>query len=299
MNHSNRDILVVGATGTQGGAVVRSLLRRGHRVRALCRDTEKPAARALAGQGVQVIRGDLEDRASLDAAVKGAYGVFGVQNFWDGLPGKKLGPEGEERQGRNLLSAAKAAGVAHFVQSSGAGVTIAPHINVNRSKLAIEAYARAIGIPVTIVRGVFFMDNFESTVWGFRDAILDGRLDLPFSPRTRLQMLAVEDLGQFVAMAFDRPRDFIGAVLDLAGDQLTMEEIAETFTRVMKRPVVFGGSPEGLAHVRARDEDIGEHFKCVYERGFEAFIPGLRALHPEMLTFEAYLRKAGWGARAA
>jgi uncharacterized protein YbjT (DUF2867 family) len=297
MDTTNREILVVGATGTQGGAVVRHLLRRGYRVRALCRDPERPVARALAGQGVQVFHGDLNDRASLDAAVKGAYGVFGVQNFWDGFPEHKLGREGEVRQGRNLLNAAKAAGVSHFVQSSGAGVTILPNIEVNRSKLAIELHGKSIGIPLTIIRGVFFMDNFANPAWGFGGAVPEGRLELPFSQHTRLQMLASDDLGYFVAMAFDHPDDFIGTAFDVAGDQLCMPEIAETFTRVMGRPVRFTGGPEGLEHLRAIDEDLGDLFSGVNERGFQAFIPGLRALHPEMLTFESYLRKAGWETR--
>lgn len=294
MDNIDREILVVGATGTQGGAVVRHLLRRGYRVRALCRDPEKPAVRGLVSQNVRVFRGDLDEPSSLEAAVKGAYGVFGVQNFWDGFPEHKLGREGEERQGRNLLNAAKAAGVSHFVQSSGGGVTILPDVDVNRSKLAVEQHGKSIRIPLTVIRGVFFMDNFANPVWGFRDAVLQGRLELPFSLDTRLQMLAVDDLGHFVAMAFDRPDDFIGATFDLAGDQLTMHEMAETFTRVMRRPVTFTGSPDGLAHMRAMDADLGDLFTGVYKHGFQAFIPGLRALHPDMLTFEAYLRKTGW-----
>lgn len=78
---TNRTILVTGATGTQGGAVVKQLLARGYHVRALCRDPESPTARALADRGVEVHRGDLDDRASIDAAVAGVHGVFGVQNF--------------------------------------------------------------------------------------------------------------------------------------------------------------------------------------------------------------------------
>src|SRR5215212_7120293 len=116
-----KDILVTGATGAQGGAVVRHLIYRGWTVRALSRSLEKPEARALAEIGVHVVQGDMEDRASLDAAMEGAYGVFSVQNFWDGFPQQVLGAEGEVRQGKNVADAAKAAGVEHFVQTTAAG----------------------------------------------------------------------------------------------------------------------------------------------------------------------------------
>jgi uncharacterized protein YbjT (DUF2867 family) len=295
MNYSNREILVTGATGLQGGTVARHLRKRGYRLRALCRDPDSAAARAVADSGVQVFRGDLEDRASLDAAVKGVYGVFSVQNYWDGFPARKLGRAGEARQGINLLEAARAAGVQHFIQSSGAGVTIAPELDVNAGKLAVESHGRAIGIPLTIIREVFFMETFTNPLWGLRDAILDGRLDLPVAPHTRLQMLAVDDLGHFVGMVFDRPAEFVGATFDLAGDQRAMVEIAETFTRVMGRPVRFTGSPEGVSKLREFDADLADMFRVqLYERGFQAFIPALRALHPEMHTLDAYLRKAGW-----
>ena len=298
--NTHREILVTGATGLQGGTVIRHLGRRGYRLRALCRNPESTAARAVADLGVAIYHGDLEDRASLDAAVQGAYGVFSVQNYWDGFPARKLGREGEARQGINLLEAARAAGVRHFIQSSGGGVTIAPELDVNAGKLAVESHARAIGIPLTVIRAVFFMENFINPLWGLRDAILDGRLDLPVAPHTRLQMLAVDDLGHFVGMAFDRPDEFVGAVFDLAGDQRTMMEIAETFTRVMGRPVRFTGSPEGVAQLREFDADLADLFRVeLYERGFRAFIPALRALHPGMLTLEAFLREIGWGSDGA
>lgn len=296
MSMTQREILVTGATGTQGSAVVRRLLERGYRVRALCRRPDAPAARALAEKGVRIVRGDLEDRSSLDEAVDGVYGVFGVQDYWDGFPGRKLGPEGEERQGKNLLDAAMAAGVGHFVQSSGAGATFAPEVAVNRGKLAVEAYARSLRMPLTILRGVFFMENFDNPQWGFRDALRQGRLELPFDADTTLQLLSADDLAHFVAMAFDRPEDFVGVRVDIAGDQMTMVDIAATFTRVTGLPVRFTGSSRKLAELRSLDEDLASLFTSVYAHGFEAFIPGLRALHPEMMTLEAYLRRTGWAA---
>jgi uncharacterized protein YbjT (DUF2867 family) len=107
-----RVILVSGATGQQGGAVVRNLLEWGFTVRALTRDADKAAARELADLGTEVVSGDLEDRASIERVLDGVYGVFSVQQFME------TGVEGEVRQGVLFADAAKAAGVEHLVYSS-------------------------------------------------------------------------------------------------------------------------------------------------------------------------------------
>jgi uncharacterized protein YbjT (DUF2867 family) len=108
-----RLILVCGATGSQGGAVARSLLDRGFRVRALTREPQKPEAQALAEQGAEVVQGDMEDRSAMDQVlVEGIYGVFSVQNFWE------AGYDREVEQGKTVADVAKAAGVEHFVYSS-------------------------------------------------------------------------------------------------------------------------------------------------------------------------------------
>ncbi|WP_044246784.1 NmrA/HSCARG family protein [Chondromyces apiculatus] len=299
MSNSERLIVVTGATGVQGGAAVRHLQRRGFSVRALCRDPGKPAAQALVGAGVEVVQGSFDDRASLDAAVRGAHGVVGVQNYWDGFPGPQLGVEGEIRQGRALLDAAQAAGVRHFVQASSGGAGSPPCIPSTEGKRQIELHARAIGIPWTFVRPVFFMDNFTNPGWGFMQPILEGRLELPLAPETRLQMIAADDIGHFIAAAFERPGDYIGAAFDLAGDELTMVETAATFARVTGRPVRFAGSLARLEQLGAFSAELAEIFRWIHGHGFGAFIPALRALHPGLLTLEAYLRQSGWEGRDA
>ena len=108
---NNQTILVTGATGNQGGAVARRLLERGFSVRALVRDENKPAAQDLRHAGAELIRGDLNDRASLDRAVQGVHGVFSVQGFEEGF-------DAEARQGKSLADAALAGGVSHFLYSS-------------------------------------------------------------------------------------------------------------------------------------------------------------------------------------
>ena len=299
MKQLTTEILVVGATGRQGGAVTRHLRRHGYGLRALCRDPESKAAQALSAEGVRVVKGNLEDRSSLDEAVNGAHGVFCVTDYWDGFPANKLGSEREARQGCNLLDAAKAAGVEHVVQASGAGVTIAPELDANRGKRLIEEHGRALGLELTIIRSAFFMDNFEDPAMGLLDSLLRGKLEMTFDPTTRLQMIAVDDIGHLVAMAFDRRGGLAGTRFDAAGDELTMVDIAETIARVMGRPVRYTGSSAGLSELRKYHPEMADLFESVNRFGFQAFIPGLRALHPEMLTFEAYLRRSGWATRSA
>ena len=203
-----RLILVCGATGKQGGAVARSLLGRGFRVRALTRDPQKPEAQALAEQGAEVVQGDMEDRSAVDQVlVEGVYGVFSVQNFWE------TGYDGEVQQGKTVADAARAAGVDHFVYSSVGSAhrkTGIPHFE---SKWEIEEHVRQIGLPFTIFRPTFFMQNWEWT----REMILGGTLAQPLDPDKPLQQVAVEDIGAFTAIAFENPDSWIGREVDLAG----------------------------------------------------------------------------------
>src|SRR5688500_1717530 len=167
-----RVVLVVGATGKQGGAVARSLLDRGFHVRALTRDPHKPEAQALDEQGAEVVQGDMDDRSAMDRALEGAYGVFSMQNFWE------TGYDREVQQGKTVADAAKAASVEHFVYSSVGSAhrqTGIPHFE---SKAEVEEHVREIGLPYTILRPVFFMQNWEM----MREMVLGGTLAQPLDP---------------------------------------------------------------------------------------------------------------------
>lgn len=287
INNKGKLILVAGATGNQGGAVAHSLLSSGWTVRAITRDPSKSAARALTEKGVQVVKGDLDDRASVVQALKGVYGVFSVQTFME------QGTAGEIRQGKALADAAKAAGIEHFVYSSVAGAernTGIPHFE---SKWEIEQYIRTLKLPATIIRPVFFMYNFTLPLFNLQQSILGGTLSLAIRPDKSLQMLAAEDLGAFVTMAFKKPEDFKGKAIELAGDEMTMPQAAEVFSRVIGRPVRFVEMP--IEQVRSFSEDLALMFQWINENGFQGDIPALRNLHPKLMALEAWLRKTGWG----
>lgn len=182
-HHDKRTILVLGATGNQGGSVARELLRRGRPVRALTRDPRSAKAQELAAAGAEVVSGDLDDPRSLDAAFRGVYGVYSVQTFMG--PG---GIEAEERQGRAVAEAAARAEVAHLVYGSVGGAerdSGVPHFD---SKARIERHITGLGLPATMLRPTYFINNF-AFMGPVRDA--DGLvLTLALKPGTALQMIA-------------------------------------------------------------------------------------------------------------
>ena len=195
VENGDRTILVTGATGRQGGAVTRELLRRGYRVRGLTRNPQSVRALALAELGVKMVQGDFNDSGSLSRALAGVYGAFSVQNYWE------YGKEAEIRQGISFADAASAAGVAHFVFSSVAHADESTGIAHFDSKYEIENHIRATGLQYTIFRPVAFMENWEYS----RESILAGEMSGPFATDTVRQQISVSDIGRFVAEAFDNP----------------------------------------------------------------------------------------------
>jgi uncharacterized protein YbjT (DUF2867 family) len=281
---NDKIIAVTGATGQQGGAVARKLLADGWKVRALTRDTDKPAAQELASLGAELVPGDLDNRAELDAAFQGAYGVFSVQNFW--IP--NVGFEGEISQGKNVADAAKAAGVQHLVYSSVGSAHRGMGQKHFDSKWQIEQYIHSLGVPYTILRPVFFMENHN---WS-RAYILNGTFTgLGLRPEKEIQSIALEDIGVFAVLAFANRDEYLGKTIELAGDALTEAQIAETFIKVVGRPVNLT-PPSGGGW--GDPEEGAAAFNFFNGEGYDADIPALRKLHTGLLTLEQWLRKNGW-----
>lgn len=282
---NNRIIAVTGATGHQGGKVANSLLAQGWRVRVLTRDANKPAAQALANAGAEVVPGDMDKRLELEAAFKGVYGVFSVQNFW--LP--TVGYEGEIRQGKAVADAAKAANVKHLVYSSVGAAHRGMGQKHFESKWIIEQYIQSLGLPYTILRPVAFMENYNWT----RAHILSGTFQgFGLRPDKSLQLVATDDIGVFAELAFANPEQYLGKTIELAGDELTETQIAEVFSKVIDRPVKTLGPqmPQGAAPT---EEQIAM-FNFFNGVGYDADIPALRRLYPGLQNLEQFLRRNGW-----
>lgn len=283
--HGDKIILVTGATGQQGSAVTRHLLKEGWKVRALVRDPSGSAAEALAKQGVELVKGDLNDQGSIEKALKGAYGVYSVQNYWR----PDVGREGELRQGKNVADAAKTAGVKHFVYSS----VGAAHRGMGQAhfdtKWEIEQYIQKLGLPYTIIRPVAFMENYNRS----RNQILSGAFtSRGLRPEKTQQIVAVDDIGAFAAMAFDQPLEFFGKTIELAGEELTEAQIVATFTKVIGRPVKLV-SPQRIEGQPPNPEMVAMA-NFFNGQGYDADIPALRKMYPQLKTFESFLRENGW-----
>lgn len=266
MNKEKDIILVTGATGNQGGAIARRLLSRGYRVRALTRNPEGDKAKSLSQLGAQLIHGDYDDPSSLERALEGVWGAYSVQNTWE------AGVAREEEQGKLFAELAREKGVAHFVYSSVGSAhrnTGIPHFD---NKWRIEQKVRELAFPsCTILRPAFFMENFLSP-W-FKPALLEGKLSMALKPETVLQMIAVEDIGKFGALAFEDHEKMNGVELDIAGDQRTMPETAEIISRAMDKKITFDRRP--IEEVRNWNEDFAVMLEWFDRVGYCADIEGL------------------------
>src|SRR5436853_1087118 len=229
----SRTILITGVTGNQGGAVAQALVGSGLRLRGLTRKPESERAAALARHGVGVVKGDLDDEATLRRALAGVWGVFGVQNA------AEAGVEREEAQGKRLATLARETGAEHYVYTSVGSAhkrTGIPHFD---NKWRIEETVRGLRFPShVILRPVFFMENLLAP-YSLRGNTLSSAL----GPGTKLQMIAVNDIGWFGARAFTDAAALNRREIDLAGDVRTMAEAAEILTEALGGPIAFSQTP--------------------------------------------------------
>ncbi len=260
---SNRIVVISGATGQQGGAVARALAGKGFTIRALTRNPESDAAKAVARDtGAQLVKAELDDEASIRAALTGAWGAFAVQNTWT------AGVEGEEAQGHRFAKIAREAGIQHFVYTSVASAdrqTGIPHFD---NKARVEGTVRGLDFPsYAIIRPVFFMSNLVSP-W-----FLNGdKLVSAMKPDTVLQMIDVKDIGAYGALAFTDAARFKNLEIDIAGDAKTMPETAAILGKALGRPIEYLQIPIG--EVRKNSEDFALMLEWFDRVGYDADIPG-------------------------
>lgn len=280
-------ILVFGATGKQGGSTARYLLERGWAVHALVRNPDHPAAADLRAKGATIVRGDMDDAASLRAAMKGAYGVFSVQT-----PLGDAGVPGEERHGLLVADVAKEAEVEHFVHSSVGGAERPEGLHWRETKLRIEERIRENGLPATFLRPAYFMENLANDMYPprlvggelvYRRGLADG---------VPLQMISAADNGFFAADAFDDPGTYRGKNVELAGDELTGEQIAEVFGRHTGIPARFESVP--IPELQETNPWQALAYDWLNRIGYSADIPALRVQHPALATLEHWLKKTEW-----
>jgi uncharacterized protein YbjT (DUF2867 family) len=302
-------IAVLGATGRQGGGVVRAILndkQGGFSARALTRKIDSDKAKALAQQGAEVVAADMDNEDSLKKAFAGAFGVFVVTNFWEHFSAEK-----EIAQATNAAKAAKAAGVKHVIWSTLEDTRKWVPLSDNRMPTlqgkykvphfdgkgeADKAFSEA-GVPTTWLLTSFYWDNMIFFGTGPKKGP-DGKLalTLPLDDK-KLSAIAVEDIGKCAYAIFKRGQEFIGKRVAIAGGHLTGAEMAVGLTKALGREVVYKAvTPEvyrGFGFPGA--DDMGNMFQ--FKRDFNDYYVGTRSveftrsLNPELLSYDAWLAK--------
>ena len=299
-------IAVAGATGAQGGGLVRSILadRDGEfSVRAITRDPGSPQARALAAAGAEVVAADVSDRSAIARAFAGAYGAYCVTFFWN-----HFSPDKERAEAHAMADAARAAGVQHVVWSTLEDTrrwvkldddrmpTLMGHYKVPHFDVKGEAdeYFRATGVPTTCMLTSFYWDNLIHFGMGPK-AGPDGKLyfALPMGSRP-LPGIAAEDIGRCAHGIFKRGKEFAGRTIGVAGEHLTGAQIAAGLTRVLGREVVHQDVPfdvyRGLGFPGA--DDLGNMFQFKHDFNAEfcaaRSVELSRALNPQLQDFATW-----------
>ncbi len=300
-------IAVIGATGAQGGGLVRAILanRSGpFAARAVTRQVSSDKAKALAAAGAEVVAADLDDRQSLERAFAGAYGAFCVTNFWE-----HFSPEKELAQAENLAHAARASDVRHAIWSTLEdtrkwvplddprmptlmGRYKVPHFD---AKGEANQIFRDLGVPTTFLLTAFYWENFIYFGSGPQRGP-DGQLALTFPMDDKpLPTIGVEDIGKCAYGILVRGQELIGKTVAIAGEHLTVAQMASAMTRALGQPIRYNDvSPEvyrGLGFPGA--DDLGNMFQ--FKRDFNEYFVGARdlaftrSLNPELQTFEQWL----------
>jgi uncharacterized protein YbjT (DUF2867 family) len=275
-------ILVTGATGQQGGAVATALLAKGQKIRVISRTPDK--ASALAKAGAEVVKGNLTNASDLQAALRGVHGVFAMSTPFE------AGMDQEVRQGIMMADAAKQAGITHYVYTSVGSAhrnTGIPHFE---TKWKVEQHIRQIGLPATILRPVFFMENFTT----FSKPTAEGILMMPMRADKKLAMVALRDIGEFGAAAFMRPNDFLGQAIDLGGDELTMPDVAAQLSKVTGRSIQFRALPLEQAEA-AMGDDLATMFRWFNEVGYQINVAALKQTFGiPLTTFAEWMKTVDW-----
>jgi uncharacterized protein YbjT (DUF2867 family) len=306
---TKKTIVVLGATGAQGGGMVRAILadKSGEfAARAVTRDPNSDKAKALAKQGVEVVAGDVDDVESLTRAFQGAYGAFCVTFFW-----AHMSVETEQTEARHMAAAAKRAGLKHVIWSTLEdtrqwvplsddrmptlqGKYKVPHFD---GKGEANKFFAEAGVPTTCLNTSFYWDNFIHFGMGPKKGP-DGKLaiTLPMADK-KLPGIAVEDIGKCALGIFKKGDAFIGKTIGIAGGHLTGAQMAAAFSKVLGQPIAYNSVPPAVYRSFGFPgaDDMGNMFQVKQE--FETQYCGnrplelARSLNPEMLTFESWLEK--------
>lgn len=275
-------ILVIGATGNQGEAVVQALLKTDFALRAFVRtqapkQPHNPKIHKLKEQGIEIMEGDLDDFDSLTHAMNGCYGVFSVINFQDGGVAK------EEARGKRVADAAQKTGVEHFVYSSVGGADRSSGVPHFESKWHVEQHICKLALASSIIRPTTFMTNLMEMPAAMRFIALSmSRGSFAEKP---LQMIAVQDIGKWAVHMFLHPERYVSRAVEIAGDEVTFAQMVSAYKKVYGKTPGSMRFPSSLFSMG----DIGKMFTWITTYGYQADLTMNRAEIPDLLTFEQFL----------
>ncbi|QGZ93714.1 NmrA/HSCARG family protein [Terricaulis silvestris] len=279
-------VVVMGSTGNQGGAVARDLLGRGHKVRAVTRDPSSSRAKALADAGATLVAASLDDEAAIKNALEGATSLFAVTTPFGG------GADAETRQGIAAADAAKAADVHLVFNSVGSAnqQTGVPHFD---SKYEVEKHIAEIGARATILAPVYFMDNLT---FG-KEQLAQGTYASALPPTRALAQIAVADIGAVAVRVLEDAGRFTGKRFDLAGDELTGNDVVDILSRVAGRTFTYYQVPLDVIR-KGMGEDAAKMYEWFDRIGFTVDRASLRREFPDVTfqTFESWVTALDWDA---
>ncbi len=286
MNSNRIKVLVIGATGKQGGHVARLLLKKGHNVHAFTRKAGSPAACELAKLGAKIIIGDLSDRASVERAVEGVDAIFAMSTPFE------AGMEAETKQGITVADAAKAKGKYLVYTSVGSANrnTGIPHFD---SKWKVEQHMAKIGVETAIIAPVYFMENVIT--FGSQQ-LKEGLYATPLRPDRKLAQIALDDIAGFAVLALANKGRFVGKRIDLASDDLTGAQVAAILSQVIGKPIKYFQVP--IENIRKMSEDLAKMYEWFERVGYSVDTTALRREYPEVgwHTYEAWAKEQDWKA---
>jgi uncharacterized protein YbjT (DUF2867 family) len=300
-------IAVIGATGAQGGGLMRAILADksgGFAARAITRNPDSEKAQALRKAGAEVVKADADDQASLERAFKGVYGAFTLTNFWE-----HFSPEKELAQAGNMARAAKAAGVQHVIWSTLEDTRKFVPLEDNRMPTLMGKYKvphfdakgeadeifRELGVPTTYLLTAFYWENLIFFGAG-PQRTPDGALAITFPMDDKpLPSIAVEDIGKAAYAIFKRGQEFINKTVAIAGEHLTGQQMARALTKALGQEVRYNNVPPEVYRSFGFPgaDDLGNMFQ--FKRDFNDYFVGVRnleftrKLNPELQTFEEWL----------
>lgn len=291
LNKNRRDIeslkvFVTGATGNQGGVVVRRLLERGHHVRALTRNINSHKARKIEKLGAELVKGDVGDVFSLQGGMKGVDAVFAMTTPFE------KGINFEIKSGFLLEFAANSTGVKHFIFSSVASSdknTGIPHFE---SKFEIEKHIKTVKMPYTIIKPAYFMENLL-TPWMI-SGLKEGKISVAMPPNRKLQMISLEDLASFVVYIFENRDQFLEKTIEIASDEITGKESSDILSRVIGKPIEY--QELSYEDIASMGDDFVNMYKWFNDVGYDIELSMLHKKYSEIdwHKFEDWAKEQFW-----